>query len=127
MERLITTMFFTLISLLLGAIFAMVSFTAAWAAGESPVLWWMVIAGSASCYFFVPHFFTGINPQSWYLYTIAVALPGTLVYGGMLIDNLNLGHVPIVVATPLVITLGMSFAGGYLKWNRRLHPTRPER
>lgn len=123
MERLFITAVFTIMSSLLGLIIVLFSFASAWMTGETPGFWFVMLFVSAASYFLIPWFFTGIDDRWWYLYSLAVTLPGLIMYLDIIIGNFERGHFPVVIAAPLIVTVLASFGGGYLKKRRiRVNP-----
>ncbi len=108
------TAFFTVMSGVCGLVIMFLSFAASWNGLAGLAFSTMA---SASC-FLVAWFFTGIIDRYWYVFSAAVALPTLALNSEILVENLNLGHFPIIIALPLVITAAGSFAGGYLKHKR---------
>jgi len=114
MEKILITAFFAVMSGVCGLVIMFLSFAASWNGLVGLVFSTMT---SASC-FLVAWFFTGIIDRYWYAFSAAVALPTLALNSEILIENLNLGHIPVVIAIPLVFTVASSFAGGYLKHKR---------
>ena len=114
MERILITAFYTLLSAVFGLIIMILSFGAAW--GGIAGLIFSVLIG-ISC-FFVTWFLTGIIDRYWYMFSAAVGLPTLALHTEILIENLKLGHIPAVIAIPLIVTVTASIAGGYSRRKR---------
>jgi len=118
MKRFFFTVFFTAVCLILGAVIMFLSFSAVWMVDESPGFFFFMVVVSALSFFYIPWFFTGIDDRCWYLYSLAVALPNIILFSDTLFGNYEHGHFPVVVATPLFVSVFASFSGGYLKKKR---------